>query len=99
MTKTWISWELGSLEPGVTFTPWERANFTGFSIQARTVLTIASISKESNTAQEKGGGWEKGTPSNTSKHHGPQGLNGLSLVKLQFTENLLLKAFNNEKKN
>lgn len=70
MTNIWISWEVGSLEPGVTFTPCERANFTGFSIQARTVLTIASISKESNTSREKGGGWEKGTPSNTIKHHG-----------------------------
>lgn len=50
MTNIWISLEAGSLEPGVTFTPWERANFTGFSIHARTVLTIASISKESNTS-------------------------------------------------
>lgn len=70
MSKTWVSWEVGSLEPGVTVTPWERANFTGFSIQARTVLTIASISRESSTGQEKRGGWEKGKPSNTIKHHG-----------------------------
>lgn len=69
MTNIWISWALGSLEPAVTFTPCERANLTGFSIQARTVLTMASISRESNTAQEKGVGGREGhhqTPSNTT---------------------------------
>lgn len=70
MTNIWVSLEAGSLEPGVTFTPCERANLTGFSIQARTVLTIASISRESNTGQRKGAGGKKGTQSNTTNHVG-----------------------------
>lgn len=49
MSRMWGSLEGGSVGLGVTFTPWERANLTGFSIQARTVLTMASISSESNT--------------------------------------------------
>lgn len=73
MSRTWVSWEVGSLGPGVRGTPWERANFTGFSIQARTVLTMASMSRESSTGHEKGGVGERGhhqTPSNSTGSEG-----------------------------
>lgn len=41
---------------GDSGTPWERANFTGFSIQPRTVLVMASMSRAEITTEMKGGG-------------------------------------------
>lgn len=43
----------GSSAKGDTVTPWERANFTGFSNQPFTVLTIASISRAVMTAKSR----------------------------------------------
>lgn len=41
----WVrSSALATSEAGDRGTPWERANFTGFSIQPLTVLVMASIS-------------------------------------------------------
>ncbi len=38
-------------DTGETVTPWERANFTGFSIHPLTVFTMASMSKAVITTQ------------------------------------------------
>lgn len=40
---------------GGTLTPWARANLRGLFSQACTVLSIASMSRDSNTGKGRGG--------------------------------------------
>lgn len=55
MIRMWVcSSGLATSDTGDRATPWERANFTGFSIQPFTVLVMASISKAVITVEQKG---------------------------------------------